>query len=106
MKSATPEIIEAMSQVIVEKFHPKRIILFGSYARGDAGVDSDVDLLVVENQPVEIRKEMASIRKALRTFKVPVDVLVCSEEFYQKYKDVGGNVIYAISREGKGLYGG
>lgn len=39
--------IQALANKIVEKFHPQRIILFGSYAAGTAGPDSDVDLLVV-----------------------------------------------------------
>ncbi len=36
-----------MVRRIVHRFRPERIILFGSHARGDAGPDSDVDLLVV-----------------------------------------------------------
>ena len=43
--------IERMVKRIVRKFHPEQIILFGSQARGDAGPDSDVDLLIV--MPVE-----------------------------------------------------
>jgi predicted nucleotidyltransferase len=39
--------IQALADKIVEQFHPERIILFGSYATGMAGADSDVDLLVV-----------------------------------------------------------
>ena len=44
--------IDQMVGRIVERFDPERIILFGSAARGEAGPDSDVDLLVV--MPVEI----------------------------------------------------
>lgn len=39
--------IQAFSEAVAREFEPKRIILFGSYARGDARRDSDVDLLVV-----------------------------------------------------------
>jgi predicted nucleotidyltransferase len=39
--------IQALADRIAEHFHPQRIILFGSYAAGTAGPDSDVDLLVV-----------------------------------------------------------
>lgn len=88
----------------MEEFHPRRIILFGSFARGEAGPESDVDLLVVKDKPVKTRLEMARIRTALQRFRVPVDVLVCSEEYLHKYKDVGGNIIHSISREGKELY--
>jgi predicted nucleotidyltransferase len=43
------ESIDLLVQRIVKKFHPEQIILFGSQARGDAGPDSDIDLLVVMN---------------------------------------------------------
>jgi len=47
---ATPtaqERIEEMVRRIVRRFAPEKIILFGSHARGTAGPDSDVDLLIV-----------------------------------------------------------
>ena len=44
---SVPVQIDLMVQRIVKKFRPERVILFGSQARGDAGPDSDVDLLVV-----------------------------------------------------------
>jgi hypothetical protein len=43
----TAAYIHRMVKRIVKKFHPQQIILFGSHARGEAGPDSDVDLLVV-----------------------------------------------------------
>ena len=41
------ETIREMGKLIGERFHPDKVILFGSYARGEAGIDSDVDLMVV-----------------------------------------------------------
>jgi uncharacterized protein len=46
-KSTSEQKISEMVRRIVEGFHPDKIILFGSYARGAAGPDSDADLLVV-----------------------------------------------------------
>ena len=43
------KIIQTMVSLITRNFHPEKIILFGSYARGDAGPDSDADLLIVMN---------------------------------------------------------
>ena len=45
--SSAGKMIDAMVRQIVEQFDPDRIVLFGSHARGTAGRDSDVDLLVV-----------------------------------------------------------
>ena len=39
--------IQAVAQLIAQKFDPEQIILFGSHARGNAGSHSDIDLLVV-----------------------------------------------------------
>lgn len=43
----TRDILEAMTQVIVDEVHPELVLLFGSQARGEAREESDVDLLVV-----------------------------------------------------------
>ncbi len=39
-------VLEQVTRTIVERFHPKRIVLFGSHARGDAGSDSDLDVFI------------------------------------------------------------
>ena len=39
-------LLEQVTRTIVERFHPKRIVLFGSHARGDAGSDSDLDVFI------------------------------------------------------------
>ncbi|MDP2982273.1 MAG: nucleotidyltransferase domain-containing protein [Candidatus Latescibacter sp.] len=43
----TMEEIQTFAQLVAEEFHPERIILFGSYAYGSPGPESDVDILVV-----------------------------------------------------------
>src|SRR4051794_32330934 len=48
-RTAARTHIDRMVKRIVKKFHPERVILFGSHARGDAGLDSDVDRLVVKD---------------------------------------------------------
>ena len=93
-----------MVQRIVKKFHPERIILFGSQARGDAGPDSDVDLLVV--MPVEgsvFEKEL-EIDKVLWSIPVSVDVIVTTPEEFAWRKDVVGTIEWPATHEGKVLY--
>ncbi len=46
-RQITPQLIDKMVRRLVRRFRPEQIILFGSHARGTAGLDSDVDLLVV-----------------------------------------------------------
>jgi predicted nucleotidyltransferase/HEPN domain-containing protein len=99
-----PAQIDRIVKRIVQKFHPERIILFGSQARGDAGPDSDVDLLVV--MPVEgsISEKRLEIRRALPELPVPVDVIITTPEDFAWRKDVVGTIEWPATHEGKVLY--
>lgn len=103
-RTATQAHIGRMVKRIVEKFDPERIILFGSQARGDAGPDSDVDLLVVMDVEGSKLEKRLEIRGALRDFLVPLDILVTSPEEFAWRKDVVGTIEWPASREGKVLY--
>lgn len=96
--------IQEMVRRIVEKFHPNQVILFGSYARGTAGPDSDVDLLVV--MPVEgsIQEKRLEIRVALHGMGLAKDVALYTPEQVSKYKDIVGTILYPAFREGRVLY--
>jgi uncharacterized protein len=96
-------IIE-MVRRIVERFHPERIILFGSYARGTAGPDSDVDLLVVMEPQGSKRRKAVEIHGLLAGMGVPKDVIVVTPEEYDAYRDAPGTVIRTAWREGKILH--
>ena len=82
----------------------KSIILFGSRARGDYREDSDWDLLViVGGSPSReaIRRLQYRIYKSLSRNRIYCDVVVVSEEYYHKYKDVVGTIAYYAHLEGK-----
>ena len=81
--------------------HGSEVILFGSYARGDAVSQSDVDFLVIEPQLPDRRTETVRLRSALRPLRLPVDVLVVSRQAFLAWKDVPNNVIHEAAREGR-----
>lgn len=89
---------------LVEAAKPSRIILFGSYARGDARADSDIDLLVVEPEVVSKRAEMVRLRRLLRPLRIPVDVLVVSEAEFNDWAHLAGTVLHQACTEGKLLH--
>lgn len=68
----TEQQINRAVERLVETADPKQILLFGSYARGDAGEDSDLDLLVVEDVVSDRAAEMVRLRRALRPLRIPV----------------------------------
>jgi predicted nucleotidyltransferase len=83
---------------------PKQIILFGSYARGDADDHSDVDLLVVEPAVADHYEEMIRLNRALKGLAMPVDLLVVSEDEFAHRSVTPGMVEYTARCEGRILY--
>ena len=102
--SRDQNIASEMSAAIVAAAQPRRIILFGSRASGSPDEDSDFDLMVVEDRPVDRYREMVRLRGLLRSFRVPLDLLVVSEEKYQYWRDTPGNVYHEAAKKGITLY--
>jgi predicted nucleotidyltransferase len=96
--------IEEMIRRIVEKFDPEKIILFGSSARGEAGPDSDADLLIVMRYSGSRRRQATEIDLALWGIDLAADILVFSPEEIEKYQDMVGTIIRPARREGKVVY--
>jgi predicted nucleotidyltransferase len=96
--------IDRMVKRIVQKFRPEQVILFGSHARGEAGPDSDVDLLVVMDFEGTARDQGLEILQALHHRLIPVDVIVTNPKDFAWRKDVVGTIEWPASREGKVLY--
>ena len=78
-----------------------RVILFGSYARGDADPESDVDFLVVEPQVEDPMAEEVRLINALRPMRLAVDVAVMSLKEFEYWKDTPNTLAYEAVREGE-----
>lgn len=102
--NAVQATIAEMVRRIVERFHPERIILFGSHARGTAGPNSDVDLLVVMQPQGSKRRRAVEIHGLLAGMGVPKDVIVVTPEELEAYRDAPGTVIRTAWQEGKILH--
>ena len=98
------ESIREMVRRIAVQFQPDKIILFGSHARGKAGPDSDVDLLVV--MPVEgsKRRKATEIDGALADRTIPVDLIVVTPEEFERARHQIGSVLRPAALEGLVLY--
>ena len=103
-ESVVQKKIEEMVRRIVERFHPEQILLFGSYARGDAGPDSDVDLLVVMPVSGSKRKAAVEIDLMLAGSGLPKDIIVVTPEEMERTKDIIGTIVYPAVREGRVMY--
>lgn len=98
------EQIREMTDRIVRQFAPDKIILFGSHARGDAGPDSDVDLLVVMPLSGSRREKAIEIGVALHDIRLPKDVIVTTPEEFEWRKDTIGTIEQPAWQEGRVLY--
>lgn len=97
-------IIEEMTSRIVKEFHPLRILLFGSRARGEGESMSDIDLLVVLPHVSNKRKTTVEIRRRLRDFMVGKDIIVTTPDEITRRGDLIGTVLRSALKEGKVLY--
>lgn len=97
-------IIAKAAELLREAAHPTRIILFGSHARGLAQSDSDVDLMVVLPEVRDRMAEMVRLNRVLSPLRIPVDLLVVSEEAFEYWSDTPGNVYFEAAAEGRVLY--
>jgi predicted nucleotidyltransferase len=97
--------IRALARQIGKEFHPQQVILFGSYARGTATEDSDVDLLVVMQVKGKPVYKAVEIRLAI---DVPfaLDLLVRTPLMVRKRIAMGDSFMEDLLREGKVLYEG
>ena len=88
---------------IVEKFKPQKIILFGSYARGNPRPESDVDLLVVMDSPLKGSKQSLEIRRHLGVM-FGLDLIVHSPKTLAERVAMGDWFVRDILKQGKVLY--
>ena len=98
IRAAWPTAIQS----IVSAYQPERVILFGSQARGDAGPDSDVDLLVVFTEEVDRRERRAQILRLLRGMPFAKDVLVATTA--NLTRPLIGSALADAVREGVTVY--
>ena len=82
---------------------PARVILFGSYARGEADGSSDLDFLVVQDDAFSRRREIVRLQDALGPLRVPAEVLVLSHEEADR-PELASDAVRDALREGVVLY--
>jgi Predicted nucleotidyltransferases len=98
------EILDDLVQRIVQAVHPRRIILFGSAARGQMGPHSDLDVLVVMPDGAHRRQTARRIYRVLSGLGVSKDIVVVTESDVWQFADEPSLVICPALKEGMELY--
>jgi len=96
----TQETISDAVSRLVAAAQPTRIILFGSHSRGTAHDRSDLDFLVIEDHVSARRAETVRLQDALRPLRIPVDIVVTSQQTYEAWQDTPNTVYYDAARDG------
>jgi uncharacterized protein len=96
-----PELLDP----VVAYFQPRRVILFGSLARGEAGPDSDIDLLVVldDDAPREKLTSKAGVQ-ARMPYRRPADVISCRDSTFRRLARIAGTLAYEANTAGTIVY--
>ncbi len=105
ISSPAAEMIDEAISLLVEAAHPETIILFGSYARGDFNLHSDLDFLVIYPAVEDPFEEMVRLTRVLGHLGLPSDVIVLSRTEVERRRQLKGTVLYHALREGTVLHG-
>lgn len=98
------EQINQVASIIVGKFQPEKVILFGSYAYGKPTIDSDVDLLVVMESDERPAKRATRIIGELLDVPFPMDILVRTPREIAHRLNIGDYFFKEIIQQGQVLY--
>ncbi|MBI4332248.1 MAG: nucleotidyltransferase domain-containing protein [Chloroflexi bacterium] len=100
----TDTLLTDITRRIVEKFHPYKIVLFGSYAYGNPGLYSNVDLLVVMDSEEPMVQRIRHVTEIAKVRFLPMDVIVRTPAEIEERLAMGDFFIAEILEKGKVLY--
>lgn len=98
------EQINELVRRIEQEMHPDRVVLFGSYACGEATEESDIDLLVVAPTVLPPQKRYAAVRRLAADIPASFDIVVKTPEEYACNRNIVNNIVYFAEKYGKILY--
>ncbi|MCI0495768.1 nucleotidyltransferase domain-containing protein [candidate division KSB1 bacterium] len=99
-----PKAIDVLIESVVKEIDPLKIIVFGSWARGENKPDSDVDLLVIMPEGIHRRKTAQILYRNIRGVGIPFDLIIATSSDLEKHRNNIGLVYRTILSEGKEVY--
>jgi uncharacterized protein len=94
--------IKAISERLKSEYNAEKVILFGSYARGEATEDSDVDIFIIAPTQERFYERMATVRKVIRDLRngTPIAPIILTKEEINKRLEIKDQFIQSILEEG------
>ncbi len=102
----TKEKVDLAVKTAIEIARPSRVFIFGSWARGEAKWDSDLDLAVFlpDDRKTELGELRRDIRRHLDSIPMSIDLIVASEGYVAEFLSSVNSVYYKIVQSGKLVY--
>ncbi len=104
MQVVDTDQIDQVVRTIVNRLRPRRIVLFGSHARGEAGPDSDLDLMVEMDTALKPADRAAAVGALFPDRLWPLDVVVYTPAEVARERDRPGSLLTMIESDGRTLY--
>jgi len=98
------KVIEQIVRRVTSVVRAERIILFGSAASAQMSRDSDIDLLIIEQDVADPWGERLRIRQALRGIEYPFDIMLMTQQRFEETKGVIGGIAYPADKQGIVIY--
>lgn len=98
--------IQKLLSLVIDKWDPTKIWLFGSRARGEAHSYSDWDLLAVlsDKTATKVEKDPLASWKLTKVTKTNADLIVCSESDFQEGSKIPNTLGYEVFLNGITIY--
>ena len=104
MKPTGDLVLDQITGAIVERFRPRRIMLFGSRARGHTLPDSDYDLFIEMDTSLPPLQRSAAVHRLFPRRRWAMDVVVFTPDEVRRGRNDIGSLVYSVEREGRTLY--
>jgi predicted nucleotidyltransferase len=99
-----PTMLKDVLETIKARFHPERIVVFGSHASGAATEESDVDLLIVADTDLPPKERFPAVSRLLADYPASFDVILKTPEEFRRFRSVVNHIVYFADRYGKVVY--
>ena len=98
------DVVDDVVRRVVVALQPKRIVVFGSVARGEAGPDSDLDLFIEMESELRFIDRCVAVRRVLQNAHIPMDLFVYTPAEVDAHRGRIGNLLSYVEAEGEVLY--
>ena len=106
MQQIDPNLINKIKDLLVDKFKPEKIIIFGSHAWGTPDQNSDLDIMIiVSRSDLRPAKRDATAHRTLRGIRIPMDIIVKTREEFDRFSHIAASLEYQVLNKGKIIYG-